>query len=84
VVVAFRGRPRTRSFGLDTAGAITSNDQFDLADGASMAITVAWLEDRQGVSPRGPLHPDVVVGEPGAAIDRALEWLAREAAAPAP
>ena len=37
VTIAFRGRPRTRSFGQPTAGLSTSNETFPLPDGAMIS-----------------------------------------------
>jgi carboxyl-terminal processing protease len=39
VLIAFRGRPRTRSFGKATAGVSTGNVCHRLADGSLLAIT---------------------------------------------
>jgi carboxyl-terminal processing protease len=61
VVLSLRGRPRTRSFGTATRGLATCNDAFDLADGASLMVTTAWMVDRQGAKYPGPVVPDVVV-----------------------
>jgi hypothetical protein len=41
IVVAFRGRPQTRSFGEPTDGVPTANDTFPLSDGALLVLTVA-------------------------------------------
>jgi C-terminal processing protease CtpA/Prc len=60
VVLTLRGRPRTRSFGAGTRGLATCNDSFDLADGATLMVTTAWMVDRQGVRYPGPIVPDVV------------------------
>ncbi|MFZ0322859.1 MAG: S41 family peptidase [Actinomycetes bacterium] len=59
VAVAFRGRPRTRSFGLPTRGLSTSNEMFELDDGACLAITTARFVDRTGTVYGGVLTPDV-------------------------
>src|SRR5207244_11064020 len=50
VVVAFRGRPNTRSFGEPTAGATTANIDSDLSDGARLFVTSAIDADRTGKS----------------------------------
>ncbi len=61
VVLSLRGRPRTRSFGAATRGLATSNEVFDLADGASLMVMTAWMVDRQGAKYPGAVVPDVVV-----------------------
>jgi C-terminal processing protease CtpA/Prc len=64
VCVAFRGRPRTRSFGAATAGLSTSNSLFSLSDGAVLALTVAVMADRTGRVYGDAIEPDeVVVGK---------------------
>jgi carboxyl-terminal processing protease len=48
VVLAFRGRPATRSFGYMTQGLTTANEPFELSDGAMLGLTVAVMADRAG------------------------------------
>lgn len=48
VVLAFRGRPVTRSFGYMTQGLTTANEGFELPDGAMLGLTVAVMADREG------------------------------------
>jgi len=74
VAVAFRGRPRTRSFGEPTAGLSTSNASIPLSDGAVMILTTSTFEDRTGVLYGGPIQPDQVVPAE-AALEPALDWL---------
>lgn len=83
VVIAFRGRPNTRSFGLYTAGAPTGNSVFQLSDGAWIAVTTNFFADRTGQIYEDRIDPDervdvawelTVIGEeiiPQPAID----WL---------
>ena len=75
VVVAFRGRPGTRTLGLPTRGLSTSNDSFDLADGATLLITVARFEDRAGTVYGGSIEPDEDSGSN--AVDAAASWVLR-------
>jgi len=64
-VVAFRGRPDTRSFGEPTHGVPTANQGFPLSDGALLNLTVAWMADRTGQTYDSPLPPDVPIpGDP--------------------
>jgi hypothetical protein len=46
VVVAFRGRANTRSFGTPTYGLSTANQSYHLSDGAWLYLTVAVMADR--------------------------------------
>jgi len=87
VVVAFRGRPHTRSFGGQTAGLSTSNSAFRLSDGAMLLLTTAWFADRLGTTYGGIIEPDAVLDSAGAehsagaseppdtVIAAALSWL---------
>jgi hypothetical protein len=79
VTIAFRGRPRTRSFGLPTAGLSTSNGTFPLPDGAALLLTTAIEADRTGRRYGDKIEPDQLVendptkGDP--AIEAATQWL---------
>lgn len=73
VVVAFSGRPMSRSFGTPTRGLSTSNETLDLSDGASLAITVARFADRSGHVFGEALQPDVLLDEH--VQEAASEWL---------
>ena len=64
-VVAFRGRPNTRSFGEPTYGVPTANSGFRLSDGALLNLTVAWMADRTGQKYGSPMPPDELIpGDP--------------------
>lgn len=58
VLLAFRGRPHTRSFGSPTAGVPTGNDHLELRDGATIFLTQYLGADRTGKTYDGPLLPD--------------------------
>jgi hypothetical protein len=80
VTIAFRGRPRTRSFGEPTAGLSTSNSPFPLPDGGAILLTVSVMADRTGLRYGGKVEPDVRIdAAPGAKEDSALasavSWL---------
>jgi len=75
VAVAFRGRDRARTFGQPTRGLTTSNDTFDLADGATIVLTVARFADRHAVVCDGPVLPDEPVPEGAATYDAAATWV---------
>ena len=82
VTIAFRGRPRTRSFGLPTAGLSTSNSNFPLPDGSMILLTTAVGADRTGKRYGAKIEPDeVVVGLtpawPGddSTLAAAVRWL---------
>jgi carboxyl-terminal processing protease len=79
ILVAFRGRPNTRSFGQETGGLSTGNDRFDLEDGASIFLTVSKFSDRTGKVYGGIISPDVYIAgadsDPALALDAAATWL---------
>jgi carboxyl-terminal processing protease len=79
IAVAFRGRPDTRSFGLETGGLTTANDEFPLSDGAWILLTVSRFADRTGRVYSGPIVPDEIVNPPETWPDPVLEaaaaWL---------
>ncbi len=75
VVVAFRGRPNTRSFGTPTGGLSTANQGFFLSDGGTLLLTVSTMADRNLTAYGGAIPPDEVIGDPGTAVARAIEWL---------
>jgi carboxyl-terminal processing protease len=58
VTIAFKGRPRTRSFGLPTNGLSTANQNFALPDGAMILLTTAIEVDRTGKRYGGKVDPD--------------------------
>jgi carboxyl-terminal processing protease len=64
IMVAFRGRPSTRSFGQPTTGVPTSNGKYTLRDGAELWITVAVDADRTGQTYDSSISPDQEVPSP--------------------
>lgn len=61
-LIAFRGRPESRSFGLPTAGLATGNVSYPLNDGALLLLTEAADVDRTGRRyVNTPIAPDVSV-----------------------
>jgi hypothetical protein len=84
VVIAFLGRPGTRSFGSPSAGFATVNRGARLADGANLVITTGHNADRLGRVYGDQLQPDSQVALPTgwpSSTDRvtaaALRWLNR-------
>ena len=58
LVVSFRGRPETRSFGEPTWGTPASSNSYPLADGALLELTAAFDADRMDVEYRSRIAPD--------------------------
>lgn len=85
VILAFRGRPDSRSFGEASGGFSTSNEPFFLSDGAWLNLTISRMADRNGTTFDGPIPSDVSRDElpappPGQDPDLlpALDWLQDE------
>jgi carboxyl-terminal processing protease len=82
VVISFRGRPDTKSFGGATKGLSTSNETFPLIDGAMMVLTTSVFADRTGRLYGSVIEPDEVI-QTGPSTDlsidpvvqAALSWL---------
>ncbi len=82
VVVAFIGRPNTRSFGTRTAGLSTGNAMHRLSDDAALNITEGAMVDRTGRVYGGEIEPDSIIEgqqtrdpETDAPLRAAVEWL---------
>jgi C-terminal processing protease CtpA/Prc len=80
VTISFIGRPRTRSFGLATAGLSTANSGFLLPDSSMIQLTVSVEADRNGRRYGEKIEPDETI--PASLIegadpqmDRAIAWL---------
>jgi carboxyl-terminal processing protease len=74
-VIAFRGRPNTRSFGEPTCGLSTANQTFPLPDGATLILTVSSMADRHAVVYGDRVAPDEVIANPDEVVVRAVAWL---------
>jgi C-terminal processing protease CtpA/Prc len=79
VVVSFRARPNTRSFGSMTCGVSTANSGFRLSDGSTLQLTVALMADRTRTAYGVQIVPDETVDGIGdAVVQRAIAWLRGE------
>lgn len=85
VVVAFRGRPHTRSFGAPTAGLATGNTGYRLQDGTMLHLTTTSFVDRLQIVHVGPIQPDERAGfltTPNASEAKAVRWLEAQITVP--
>ena len=79
VAISFIGRPRTRSFGLPTAGLSTANRTYPLPDSSLIVLTVSVEADRNGkrygykIDPNEVVTPDSATGD--VQLSRAVAWL---------
>ncbi|MCU1378379.1 MAG: Nisin-resistance protein [Acidimicrobiales bacterium] len=76
VVLTFRGRATSRSFGFTTAGRPSSTTSVALADGSVLRLTNAIDVDHAGVAHEGPIEPDERILDPDAALAAARAWSA--------
>jgi carboxyl-terminal processing protease len=74
-LIAFIGRPNTRSFGAATCGLSTANRTHQLTDGARLTLTNSVMADRARTPFGDSISPDEVVSDQSAAVQRAVEWL---------
>jgi C-terminal processing protease CtpA/Prc len=87
VLLAFLGRPHTRTFGVPTMGVPTANDDTELSDGAWIFLTTHLGADRTDRTYDGPILPDAPVTidwtrlgtDDDPVLQAAVQWLHREA-----
>jgi carboxyl-terminal processing protease len=83
LLIAFKGRAKTRTFGKATSGIPTVNTDFALSDGARLVLTTGICVDRHGKQYIGSLEPDEMVNtdwthfgaDTDPVIQAALTWL---------
>lgn len=85
VVIAFQGRPNTRSFGWITMGLTTANNGYPLSDGATIVLTVATFADRTGQQYGKTIAADDIVSDlPNTVQDEVIvtasQWLMEQPA----
>jgi len=83
IVVAFRERQNTKSFGDYTWGVSTANDVYTLSDGAMLVLTVSTMADRNGNLYGNKIKPNEIVLGPfkenpldnDTVVNVAVNWL---------
>jgi carboxyl-terminal processing protease len=75
IVVFFKGRPGTRSFGTPTRGHHHLQQEFRLSDGATLFLVSGQHADRTKTRCGGTINPDEIIMDPGETINRAIAWL---------
>lgn len=75
ILISFRERANTRTFGTATCGLSTSNQTYTLRDGAQLFLTTSTMADRTGRLYGNVVHPDELITDQQQAIDRAIAWL---------
>jgi len=74
-VLAWRGRPQTRSFGQPTAGVSTGNVVQTLADGSRLLLTTTVMRDRNDRGDGLKIEPDQLTEGDAATVAAAQAWL---------
>ena len=74
VVLSFKGRPDTRSFGDRTCGLSTANAPYPMSDGATLNITEAVMADRRRTKYGFSIEPDETMAA-AEVVERAMVWL---------
>jgi carboxyl-terminal processing protease len=74
-VIAFRGRPDTRSFGTPTCGLSTAIENYAMSDGASLNLAISVMADRGRTQYGYAIAPDELVTDPAQVVERAIAWL---------
>lgn len=83
LVVAFRGKANTKSFGHSTHGLSTGNAKYELSDGSSLFLTTSVYADRNRTLYGGKIEPDDIVQSStntsqsanDIVIDKAKNWI---------
>ena len=65
ILIAFTGRPNTRSFGAATAGMPTGNSGISLSDGSLLVLTTTVGVDRNGRTYESRINPDTPIESAG-------------------
>ena len=78
IVVAFAGRPRTRTFGQPTRGLSTANHAIRLPDGAMLFLTASIFVDRTGKVYGTAISPDEASDDDSSTVSKARSWLATQ------
>jgi hypothetical protein len=77
VVIAFKQRPNTRSFGAGTCGLSTANRTLILSNNSLLLLTVSTMADRNKNMYGLSVTPDVLQEGDDAPVRKAIEWLSQ-------
>lgn len=75
VVVAFKGRPDTRSFGAPTCGLSTGVRAYSLPGGFTLGLARSVMADRDSTLYGGQVVPDETIADTLTLMTRTVEWL---------
>ena len=76
IAASFKSRPNTRFFGGATCGRTTGLTTYQLPDGGTLHLAIAFMADRTKKIFEGPIQPDEIITDPTLLVQRARAWLA--------
>lgn len=74
VAIAFKGRDKTKSFGMPTFGVSTSNRSHTLSDGSRINLTESVFADRNKTKYGNSVPPDLSC-EDNKTLQDAIDWI---------
>ena len=74
MAIAFKGRPKTKSFGTKTFGVSTGNRIHTLSDGSRINLTECVFADRNKTKYGGSVEPDIKCNQTEV-LTNAIEWI---------
>jgi C-terminal processing protease CtpA/Prc len=77
VTIAFKGRNKTKSFGIPTFGVSTSNRSHTLSDGSRINLTECVFADRNKTKYGNSVYPDVKCDE-NKTLEEAINWISSQ------
>lgn len=78
IAVCFKGLSKSRFFGERTYGLVTSNNVFDLPDGAELVLTVSRFCDRNRSILYQGIEPDELITVPDSVMGAAVSWITKD------
>jgi carboxyl-terminal processing protease len=75
MVISFRERPNTRSFGIPTKGLSTGNSNFDLGENTILVLCSSTMADRTKKTYGKRVDPDVIETNADSVVAKAIRWL---------
>lgn len=77
VTIAFKGRKKTKSFGIETFGVSTGNNSYTLSDGSRINLTECVFADRTKKKYGKSVYPDVICQE-NKTLAEAINWISNQ------
>lgn len=75
MIISFKNRNNTRSYGLPSCGVSTGNTNFRLSDGATLILTTSTMADRTKTLYGKSVAPDIADSNSSIYLQQAISWL---------